>query len=133
MDRGGAIAETKDIVVTWPSHRELRSYLIELCRAEEEKKVILFKVSGLPRHTAVGRRCYMVHSGNVRGYTEIIGLQAYGEGDPPIDPVTGQQMGVANYIVRDPHWWQLYDLPAMKGFQGFRYAPKHWRELVSSG
>lgn len=123
----------KDIIVTWPSSRTLESYLVELNRAEQEEKVILYKVGKMPRHVAAGQRCYMVHRGYVWGYCEIIDLQFENEGVPPIDPISGERMPRGNYIVRAPHWWQLVKPLPMKGFQGFRYAPKHWRELVSRG
>ena len=127
------MSEFKDIIVTWPACRSLESYLVKLRRAAAEEKVILFKVGAMPRHTAAGQRCYMVHSGYVRGFCEIIDLQFENEGEPPIDPISGKQMSRGNYIVRSPHWWELGRQPDMKGFQGFRYAPKWWREIVAAG
>lgn len=122
-----------DIVVTWPKSRSLQSYIDELERAALEKKLILYRVGGMPRRLMAGDRCYMVHSSQVRGWVEVYDLRFPNEGQPPIDPITGERMGEGAYIVRSPIWNRLVQPIPMEGFQGVRYAPKWWRERVSVG
>lgn len=121
-----------DIVVTWPKSRPLQSYLGELERASERGAYIYFKLGSMPLRASGRDRCYMVHSGHVRGWTTIMDLQFLPqEGPLPIDPVSGVRMGEGAYVIRSPQWHELKNVTKMKGFQGFRYAPKWWRQIGS--
>lgn len=104
-----------DIVATWPKSRPLESYLVELKRAERAGQVVNFRVAALPKIQPV--RCYMVHTGFVRGCLRVIDMR---HRDDVIDPTTGQAMRPGFYIVREPIWTPIPVIP-MKGFQGWRH------------
>lgn len=123
-----AIAQ-RDICVTWPKSRPLDSYLAELARAEREGLEINYRVGRLPAwpgamwdHGTLGfvygqqgvPRCYMVHSGFVRGWCSIL----YGC-HREAGEVAGWPAGL--YIVRSPVWHALADPIPMRGFQGWRW------------
>lgn len=105
-----------DIVVTWPKARALDDYLGELQSAVNLDLEINYKVPTLPRE--IPRRCFMVHSGYVRGYNVVRGM---GERDDVIDPKTGAPFPRGLYIIRNPRWYPLDDQIPMRGFQGWRY------------
>lgn len=106
-----------DIVVTWPKSRSLQSYLDELERADREDKLINFRISSIPKEDVT--RCFMVHDGAVRGYTNVLKVDIYQRGEIR-DPITGHAWPDGIYITRDPEWYPIEPIP-MKGFQGFRY------------
>lgn len=116
------------IVLTWPKSVPLQNYMAQLERADREDKSILFKVSAFPAKAKVGDRCYMVHSGFVRGWSLI---EAFHDGDGPDAVRSGESWGAGKYIVRSPKWHFLQAQPQMKGFQGFRYANREWGLLAS--
>jgi hypothetical protein len=119
-----------DIVLTWPKRTSYENYVGELKKALNDGKVILFSVSAFPVKAAPGDRCYMVHDGQVRGWSEIV---AFHDGDGPDSVRQGEEWAKGKYIVRSAHWHKLLKPIEMKGFQGFRYAPKWWRGRVSVG
>lgn len=117
-----------DIVLTWPQKVPYAEYVSELNRAVAESKVIYFKVSALPKKASVGDRCYMVHSGYVRGWSQIVG---FNDGTVVPDAVRdSDSWTLGKYIVRSPIWHELQYLPRQQGFQGFRYADPSWRDLL---
>lgn len=120
-----------DIVVTWPKSRSLQSYLDELQKAQKTGKHILFRVGRMPRRVRAGDRCYMVHTGYVRGWVRVTDLHFPQEGQPPINPITGERMREGAYIVRSPIWRFLQEQPPVSGFQGVRYADPAWEHISS--
>jgi hypothetical protein len=113
-----------DLIATWPKTRSLQSYLDELQKASANGLLINYRVAKLPRMGFLdwmGRphRCYMIYNGVVRGYNEIIGLDAYDEGEV-LDPITGDFWPAGNYIVRNPEWHPVAPI-AKKSFVGWRY------------
>lgn len=106
-----------DIIVTWPKSRTLSSYLFELEHAELCDEVIGYKVRYKAR-VEKGDRCYMVHDGAIRGWTEIHGVEW---GDEFWNPHKQSYMGIGWFVVRSPVWHPLADPLPMKGFRGFRY------------
>lgn len=116
-----------DIVLTWPKHRTYESYKEQLKLADSRGDQILFRVSSFPARSQAGDRVYMVHDGLVRGWSKLL---LFTDDDRPRDPVSGELMDPGKYIVRSAKWHELPGpLPKMRGFQGFRYAPKDWRGL----
>lgn len=127
----------KDILITWPKSRSLQSYLDELKRAVEEGKVILFRVSTLPKEEC--SRCYIVHDGMIRGFTTIREYAEVGDNEVT-DPITGNFWPAGNYIVRMPYWHDIETEIPMKGFQGYRYIERpcehnymDWSETCGCG
>lgn len=108
----------RDIVATWPQTRELESYLAELKRAEKQNLVINYRVGRLPKTQP--ERCYMVHSGSICGWCEVVDMCWRGQGQVQ-DPVTKAFMFPGYYIVRSPKWHALKTPVEMSGFQGWRW------------
>lgn len=112
---------SQDIVVTWPSRRPLGSYLAELQHARREGLVVNFRIARAPSRPV--RRCYVVHSGYVRGWSPVIEVRRRGAGEVArvrSDNDSGLwPAGV--YVVRDPEWNPLRKEVPMRGFQGWRW------------
>lgn len=114
-----------DLIVTWPKSRPLSSYVEELGKAELAGLDINFRVPTEPREFLVGRRCYRVHSGHVRGWTKILGVAKRG----PNQVARVESDAFAGfwpegwYVVCSPAWYVLFGKKqiAVKGFQGYRY------------
>jgi hypothetical protein len=118
----------RDIVVTWPKTKPLQAYLDALAGAEECGEVINYRVARLPtwddaiedhgfRGWAFGivqPRCYVVHTGYVRGWTEVIGTCCRETGN-----VLGWPSGF--YIVRHPTWNPEPLILPMTSFRGWRW------------
>lgn len=112
-----------DIIITWPSSRPLESYIEQILSAGAAgNKHINFRVARLPKYAGPGDRCYVVHSGFVRGYNVIIECRPIEE-DIVLDPLTDEFWPAGNYIVRDPAWYPITP-SAYKGFQGWHYVKK---------
>ncbi len=112
-----------DIIITWPSTRPLESYITQILAAGAAgQKHINFRVSRLPKYADKGDRCYVVHSGFVRGYNPIVECRPV-EDNIVLDPLTDEFWPAGNYIVRRPAWFPITPIPH-KGFQGFRYIKK---------
>lgn len=110
----------KDLVVTWPKSKPLETYLEELQRAARDRLEINFRVPSRPATVA---RCYMVHSGAVRGYNMVRQVVWRGEGEVvrvESDAVRGF-WPAGWYVVREPLWHPLTPTIPMRGFQGYRY------------
>lgn len=117
----------RDIVVTWPKTKPLEVYLGTLRRAAREGLVINYRVRHLPMwddaindHGVTGwaygaehPRCYQVHDGKVRGWTEVVYTCERAAGE-----VDGWPAGL--YIVRNPEWHPVEPTP-MAGFRGWRW------------
>lgn len=122
-----SMSEARDIAVTWPQTKLLAGYLAELARAERYGLEINYRVRSLPSwpnqisdhgwngwpHGVAHPRCYMIHSGFVRGWCEVNGTCWREDGE-----VDGWPAG--NYIVRDPAWHPVDPVP-MVGFRGWRW------------
>lgn len=123
-----AAEQRRNIVVTWPQTKPLDSYLAELARAARERWTINYRVARLPAwpdtiedHGWTGwpygvetPRCFMVHTGYVRGWCAVIGAGHRADGE-----VEGWPSGL--YVVRDPEWHPLAEPIPMPGFQGWRW------------
>lgn len=115
----------RDIVVTWPSRRPLRSYLSELEKAKKGGLVINYRIVNPPRSEV--DRCYLVHGGKIVGYNEVIEIVRRGEG--MVADVGGGFWPAGWYVVRKPDFHPTKLVP-MRGFQGWRYFED--REAVAS-
>lgn len=110
----------RDIVVTWPKSKPLEVYLDELLAAVIAGAEINFRLPTSPRY--VPERCYMVHSGYVRGYNLVRSVQWRGPREVlrvASDPLAGY-WPAGWYVIRAPEWHPIA-LIRMQGFQGFRY------------
>lgn len=123
----------RDIVVTWPKKRLLADYLETLVWAERNGRVINFRVARVPRwddavdsHGFQGwpfgvelPRCYRVHDGAVRGFTEVRGTCHRQDGE--VEFIGGEGYWPAGtYIVCSPEWHSIAPIP-MCGFRGWRW------------
>ena len=110
-----------DLIVTWPKARILSSYLEELMKAERNHQHINFRIHNPPKGVNWGNddRCFMVHSGWIRGFNYIVDVLRRGP-EEVIDPITGEFWPEGTYIVRDPEWHPIKPL-LKSGFQGWRY------------
>jgi hypothetical protein len=109
----------QDVIVTWPQSRPLDSYLAELKRAARDGLVINYRVSRLP--ATKPRRCYMVHSGMVRGWCDVLSVERRGEGDVRRAENDSGFWPGGYYIVRSPVWHALKNPLPMRGFQSWRW------------
>jgi hypothetical protein len=126
----------QDLVATWPKTRPFQSYLDELRKASESGQLINYRVSKLPKvgfldWSGRPKRCYMIYAGLVRGYNEIVALDAYGEGEI-LDPITGNYWPAGNYIVRDPEWYPVPQI-VKQSFVGWRYFQYEDRKACREG
>ncbi len=112
----------KDIVLTWPKTKPLADYLAELARAAAEGLVINYRVIHLPTWDPPPKdsnvRCYMVHEGHVRGWSEVLYVALRGENE--VADSTGGFWPPGKYIVRSPIWHPIEPIP-MRGFRGWRW------------
>lgn len=106
--------EKRDIVVTLPKSVSWGDYSKELDKVKDGKEVMNFKVRSFPK-TGVGKRCYIVHNGFVRGWMEIVGMSK----EDFICSTTGKRWS-GKFIQRSGPFHEIEPIP-MKGFQGFRY------------
>lgn len=106
-----------DIAITWPRTRELQSYLDELRAAVARGDEINYRVAREPKHTP--ERCYVVHSGRLRGYNRVLRVVRRGEGE--VRHMGGGYWPAGWYIVRSPVWVPLNPEIPMPSFRGFRY------------
>lgn len=120
-----------DIILTWPKGRTLESYVTALGEAFRNDELINFRVSNLPKDAYEYDRVYMVHDGHVRGYNWLHSFALRGENEVK-DPITGAFWPEGKYIVRHPGWKAITPIP-MKGFQGWRYADKHFKREDVTG
>lgn len=118
----------RDLIVTWPKGRGFSSYLLELRKAEAEGLQINYRVPSRPKTSPLvnGRRarCYLVHSGKIRGYNEILGVKYRLDGEVVrvrSDALAGY-WPEGWYIVRSPTFHHVTPVD-MKGFQGYHYWP----------
>ena len=132
-----------DIVVTWPKTKRYAAYVGELARARREGLVINYRVARLPAwshevafwdhgslcfgsYPTEPPRCYVVHSGFVRGWSPILYCCQRKTGE-----VDGWPSGL--YIVRSPEWNAIpvsEQIP-MAGFRGTRWFTEEVAQGVS--
>jgi hypothetical protein len=107
----------RDLVLTWPKSRPLRSYLATLAQARRRGDVINYRVT----HPPLGaiRRVYMVHDGALRGWGTFRGIAYRGAGE--VADGAGGFWPAGWYVTRDPDWHPLDKPIPMPGFRGFRY------------
>lgn len=122
------MSQSRDIILTWPKTKSLIAYRAELAAAAARSHVINYRVAHLPvwedavedhgfRSWPYGTprpRCYMVHTGYVRGWMQIIGTCWREDGE-----VEGWPSGW--YIVRSPEWHYDLSRPPMESFRGWRW------------
>lgn len=111
-----------DVIVTWPQTKALSTYLQELEHAVELGLEINFRVPAPPKLDSV-ERCYIVHSGYVRGWNPIRSITKRGEREVArvVSDAFSGWWPAGWYIVRDPAWHPIEPLIPMRGFQGWRY------------
>lgn len=128
-ERSITMSKPIDIIATWPKTRSLDSYLEELQRAYEHEFPlnINYRVANWPHWefgslTARPARCYMIHSGFVRGYNNIRYTTYYEDNE--VARVENDSFAgfwpKGKYIVRHPKWFPVDKIP-MRGFQGWRW------------
>lgn len=112
---------SRDIVVTWPKRKPLEVYLHELERAVEDKLEINFRVPTPPAEKP--ERCYIVHTGHVRGYNLVREITWRGEREVArvVSDAFSGWWPAGWYVVRAPEWHPIEPIIPMRGFQGFRY------------
>lgn len=110
-----------DIMVTWPQTKPLDSYLADLRQATEDDLTINYRVARLPKWPANAfdyganyPRCYMAHSGFIRGWCRVLYTCYRAAGE-----VEGWPAGF--YIVRDPEFHAARNRVFMPGFRGWRW------------
>lgn len=110
---------SRDIIVTVPKSVSWDDYLKELEAVKDGSQTMYFKVPTLPVESEIGRKCYIVHDGRVRGFMIIVEMR--------IIPcawrcsTTGKVWDAGSYIGRSGPFYQLTNQHRMRGFQGFRY------------
>jgi hypothetical protein len=117
-----------DLVVTWPKSRTLASYLAELEGAlwAMPRLLINFHVPSKPsaeRCEPIGSlRCYRVHDGMVRGYTNVHDIVFHEDrvvARVKSDPIPGHWP--AGWYVQCYPYWHACGPVSMNGFQGYHY------------
>lgn len=103
--------------MTWPRNRELQSYLDQLAQAERNGDWINFRVPFPPKRDP--ERCYMVHSGFMRGWNTVVEVKRYGERQ--VAAPDGAWWPAGWYIVREPIWHPLETPVATRGFRSFKW------------
>lgn len=122
-----------DIVVTWPKKTPLSVYLRNLREAARVGADINYRVANRP-YWSFGAlrerpaRCYRVHDGAVRGYTEIK-FVAWREAGEVANVTEGGTWPPGWYVVCSPVWHRLVlERPIyMRGFQGW-----HWFDVEAA-
>lgn len=114
-----------DIIITIPKSIKWEDYQKELKAVESCEQTMFFKVRALPKNMSVGDRCYLCHNGFIVGYMKITW---FGIMDGFQCTTTGIPWTQGNYIGRSGKFYPIDPIPC-KGFQGFRYAPREWRQL----
>lgn len=112
-----------DMVVTWPKSKALEVYLHELEQATALGLEINFRVPTPPTRVEAIERCYIVHSGYVRGWNAVRSITKRGEREVArvVSDAFSGFWPAGWYIVRDPEWHPIDPLVPMRGFQGWRY------------
>ncbi len=102
-----------DIIITIPKSIKWSDYEKEL-EAARNGEIMNYKVNSWPK-TEIGRKCYIVHDGKLKGYMIISGM-----GEKEFTCTTTGQRWKGKFIERTG---KFYPVPPveMKGFQGFRY------------
>jgi hypothetical protein len=112
-----------DMLVTWPKGRPLRSYLDELQIAERTGAVINYRIAQRAKRFERGvTRIYRVHDGMVRGWTLLLDVHYYEDGQVHrvrSDPRSGF-WPAGWYLVCEPIFHEVQPYPT-SGFLGFKY------------
>lgn len=107
------IQEPNDIIITIPKSINWKDYQQEL-NAAANGEVMNFKVNSFP-NTAIGKRCYVVHDGEIKGYMIISGMS-----EKSFTCTTTGKEWKGKFIERTGKFYKI-DSIKMKGFQGYRY------------
>jgi hypothetical protein len=105
--------EPRDIIITIPKSIKWSDYQKEL-QAAEAGEIMNFKVNNFPK-TKVGKKCYVLHDGSIKGYMVISGLS-----EKDFTCTTTGKEWAGKFIERTGKFIPITPVP-MKGFQGFRY------------
>jgi hypothetical protein len=103
----------KDIIITIPKTIKWENYMKEL-EAAGRGETLNFKVKSFP-DTGIGRRCYVVHNGLIKGYMYISGMS-----EKEFDCTTTGKHWAGKFIERTGKFHTIQPIE-MKGFRGFRY------------
>ncbi len=104
----------RDIIITLPKTINWSDYELELNAVKDGKEVMNFKVNAFPK-TTIGKRCYIVHNGYIKGWMKITGMSS-----KEFKCSTTGKLWKGNFIERSGPFNYIEPIP-MKGFQGFRY------------
>lgn len=105
--------EIRDIIITIPRGISWEEYEMEL-KAAKNGEIMNFKVNAFPK-TAIGKKCYIVHRGFIRGYMIISGFSS----KKFTCSTTGKEWE-GKFIERTGDFFPINSIK-MIGFQGFRY------------
>ena len=83
-----------------------------------------------PRRLDVGDRVYYVEDGRLVGFHLVSEIEWYAR---RVDSYTGLVYPSGVYVSGPAASWRYVDRVAMRGFQGFRYAPDEWGALALIG
>lgn len=103
-----------DIIITIPKSIKWSDYEREL-DAAKNGDVMNFKVNAWPK-TEIGKKCYVVHNGFIKGYMLISGRS-----EKEFTCTTTGNEWKGKFIERTGNFYPIKEVP-MKGFQGFRYS-----------
>ena len=107
------------LCITIPKNISWEDYRRELDDARENNLVLNYKLSNYPKNVGPGDRCYVVHDGLIRGWSEIIDIVRRPE--PFICHTTGRLWDAGIYVQRSGDFHYLKKRVEMKGFMGYRY------------
>ena len=105
-----------DILITIPKTVKWEDYQKELDMAADGSYQLNYQVRHFPRHTSVGDRCYVVHTGYVRGYMIISGFSE----KPFTCQTTGKKYDGNKFIQRTGKFFKIKPHPKTS-FRGFQY------------
>ena len=112
-----AVQEFNDWMITIPKKVNWDEYIQELEDAHANGDVANFRVANFPKKMRPGDKCYIVHDGKLRGWTEVKAMKHWPEGFECSS--TGQEWPPGKYIQRSCEFHAI-DGPEVKGFQGVR-------------
>lgn len=113
-----AVQEFNDWMITIPKKVDWEQYLQELKDSHDNGDVANFRVANFPKKMRPGDKCYIVHDGELKGWTEVLATKHWPEGFRCTS--TGHEWPPGKYIQRSCDFQPLYQTMKIKGFQGVR-------------
>ena len=111
-----------DIIITMPDTEKegIDNLIKHYYQSKEERELIYYRVSKLPKDLKIGDKCYIISNGEIIGFHIVKELKFVNEEEA--SNLSDGDWREGHYVIREAQTFQELK-PRVKatGFQGFRY------------